>query len=279
MRNDSFALHRLLAAGALALLAGCGDVEVAADVEFPKPLVQPMPVNMGIYYSDEFRGYTHQEERWGVEWKIDLGRYHVRMTDRLFAAAFRDTTVVKNPKAAESAGNVRAVVEPRIEQYSFITPRDTGAKYYAVTIRYRLNVFAPDGQLADSLTFTGYGSAPSGGMSTTNPMINATKAAMRDAAAKFLVQFPQQDVAQRISNGQPLIEAQAPQAVAGTPEAGSGEVVMEAVPIIDTQTPPTDQSPSSPVPEVTDKPADTPPTSSPEGAPPADPGVTAPPED
>lgn len=246
-RHDSFGLHRLLAAGALALLAGCGDVEVATDVDLPKPLVEPMPVNMGIYYSDEFRDYRHEEERWGVEWKIELGRYHVRMADRLFAAAFRDTTAVKNPKVAESA--VRAVVEPRIEQYSFITPRDTGAKYYAVTIRYRLNVFAPDGQLADSLTFTGYGSAPAGGMSTTGPMISATKAAMRDAAAKFLVQFPQQDVAERIRNGQPLIDAAAQPAAAGDPEPAPGEGVMESVPIFDT------------------------------GAPPAEPRVAAPPED
>ena len=111
----------------------------------------------------------------------------------------------------------KAIIEPRIEQYSFITPRDTGAKYFAVTIRYRINVYAPSGELADSLTFTGYGSDASGsGMTSTGPMVLATKAAMRDAAAKFLVQFPEQDVAKKLLAGAPLIEAQPQVAAQGS---------------------------------------------------------------
>jgi len=111
-----------------ALVAACGDVQVATDVEFPKPLVVPMPVTMGIYYSDQFSKYMHQEERWGTDWKIELGPFHVKMTQRLFGDAFAHTVEVKELNAVPESDHVNAVLEPRIEQYSFITPRDTGAK-------------------------------------------------------------------------------------------------------------------------------------------------------
>lgn len=241
-------------------LAGCGDVEVATDVEFPKPLVDELPFAVGVYYSDEFRKYVHTEDRWGVEWKVQLGQFHVRMGDKLFDAAFRDSVTVKSPTDVPADRQVRAVIEPRIEQYSFITPRDTGAKYYAVTIRYRLNVYAPDGQLADSLTFTGYGSSPSSGVTSTNPMILATKAAMRDAAAKFLVQFPEQSITKKMIADLPLIEA--PAAVAGG--ATGDEIAIESVPIVDAQ-------PNAPPVPAPTAPNPTPPASQPDAAPPAAP--------
>jgi hypothetical protein len=220
-----------LVLAALSALGACGDVNVSANAEFPKPLVEPLPLKLGVYYSDEFAKYQHAEERWGVEWKVELGQFHVTMTDRLFASAFRDIVKLKAPADGQTS-DVRAVVEPRIEQYSFITPRDTGAKYYAVTIKYRLNIFAPDGRLADSLTFTGYGSAVSSGMTSTKPMLLATRKAMRDAAAKFLVQFPEQDVVKKLVAGLPLTGTAA-QSADGV--VGSGG--LETVPIIDPQAP------------------------------------------
>jgi hypothetical protein len=225
----------VLTLGALAALSGCGDVEVAAESEMPTPLVEPLPFTVGVHYSEDFSKYQHAEERWGVKWKAELGPYHVRMAEKLFNAAFREIVLVSDLKALPANPPYVAILEPRIEQYSFITPKDTGANYYAVTIKYRLNVLAPTGETADSLTFTGYGSFKSGGMSTTSPMVSATKAAMRDAAAKFLVQFPEQDVAKKLVAGTPLIEPAAPVAVAapGPTPVSTDDLVIQTVPIID----------------------------------------------
>ena len=229
----------VLSLGALAALAGCGDVEVAAESDMPRPLVDPLPITVGVHYSEDFSKYQHAEERWGVKWKAELGPYHVRMAEKLFTAAFRETVPVNDLKALPANPPYVAIIEPRIEQYSFITPKDTGANYYAVTIKYRLNVLAPTGETADSLTFTGYGSFKSGGVSTTSPMVSATKAAMRDAAAKFLVQFPEQDVAKKLVAGTPLIEPAAPVAAAapgttpGAAPVSTDDLVIQTVPIID----------------------------------------------
>jgi hypothetical protein len=259
-------LGRLTLLAVVAAFAGCGPVSVATDSSVPVPLVEPMPITVGIYYSEDFSKAAHNEERWGTDWKVDLGPYHVRMAEKLFASEFRETTRVEDLKSLPADPPYRAIIEPRIEQYSFITPRDTGAKYFAVTIRYRLNVYAPNGVLADSLTFTGYGSNSSGtGMTSTGPMVLATKAAMRDAAAKFLVQFPEQDVAKKLLAGQPLIEApqvavqtgpaSAAGAASAAPVTGSGPI--ESVPILD----PTPEA-ATPAPA-----ASTPPATGPEPAP------------
>jgi hypothetical protein len=279
----------------VAIVAGCGPVNVATDSAVPVALVEPMPIAVGIYYSEDFSKAAHNEERWGTDWKVDLGPYHVRMAEKLFASEFRETTRVEDLKSLPADPPYRAIIEPRIEQYSFITPRDTGAKYFAVTIRYRLNVYTPNGVLADSLTFTGYGSNGSGnGMTSTGPMVLATKAAMRDAAAKFLVQFPEQDVAKKLLAGQPLID-EAPQvavqtgqgnAPGATPTAPvsppSGSAPIESVPILDptaegaaptptTATPPAANSESTttapPTPAAGSESAPTPPETQPESAP------------
>jgi hypothetical protein len=248
MKTLSHTVLTVLPLAALAALTGCGDVQVAAESQMPTPLVDPLPITVGVHYTEDFSKYAHAEERWGVKWKAELGPYHVRMAERLFNAAFRETIPVKDLKALPANPPYVAIIEPRIEQYSFITPKDTGANYYAVTIKYRLNVLAPSGETADSLTFTGYGSFKSGGMSSTTPMVSATKAAMRDAAAKFLVQFPEQDVARKLLAGAPLIEQAAPVAATPTPNApvAGDELVIQTVPIVDTPPAEAPAAPQSP---------------------------------
>jgi hypothetical protein len=266
----------VLALTALAALAGCGDVQVAAESQMPTPLIDPLPVTVGVHYSEDFSKYQHAEERWGVKWKAELGPYHVRMADRLFHAAFREIVPVTDLKNLPQSPPYVAIVEPRIEQYSFITPKDTGANYYAVTIKYRLNVLAPSGETADSLTFTGYGSFKSGGMSSTTPMVSATKAAMRDAAAKFLVQFPEQDVAKKLVAGTPLIEA-APAVTETAPQgaaAPADELVIQTVPIIDT--PPADAAGAQTNPAPSSAPESAPPDAPPSTPPAAEPQTPAP---
>jgi hypothetical protein len=97
------------------------------------------------------------------------------------------------------------VFEPRIEQYSFVTARETGGRYYAVTIRYRINLYTPSGEQADTFTLTGYGNALAKGMSSGKPLEIASLAAMRDAAAKFLVQFPDQPAGTQLARNEVVV--------------------------------------------------------------------------
>src|SRR5205807_873767 len=82
----------------------------------------------------------------------------------------------KDLEAARAATGLRAVFEPLIDQYSFVIDRDTGGRYDAATIRYRINVYTPQGEKVDTLSLTGYGSALAQGLSSGKPLEPATPA-------------------------------------------------------------------------------------------------------
>jgi hypothetical protein len=185
----------------LLLFAGCAGVVVKPDPDLPKPLVRAMPANVGLVLGTELSGYRHEETRQGGDWTIELGPGHVEEFESIFRASFADLQVFPSLDAARAATGLQAIFQPGIEQYSFTTARDTSGGYWAVTIRYRITVMTPTGEQADVLTLTGYGSARDKGGSSKS-LENATLSAMRDAAAKFLVQLPRQPLAAQLRAGQ-----------------------------------------------------------------------------
>lgn len=179
----------------LVLLAGCGPKHVIATARIPQPLVVKIPVTVALFMPAEFMQYVHKEERWGTDWNIDIGKAQTDALSRLLTAMFERVIVVDSLNAGSELGeSIAAILEPSVEEYAFVTPRDAGSPFYAVSIKYRVNVYLPDGKLADSWGFTGYGTAPAGGLSYTEPLQNATALAMRDAGAKLAVEFRDQAI-------------------------------------------------------------------------------------
>jgi hypothetical protein len=223
---------RGLAFSAALLLGGCGGVQIAPVPVIPKALVVAAPVKVGVVIGGDMRNFAHSETRGGVSWNIALGPGHAAHMRALYAAGFREVVEFPDLESARAAPGLSAIFEPRIDQYSFATTRDTGGEYVAVTIRYRINVFAPDGAPVESFTLTGYGSGPGGGLRSGEPLAMATRNAMRDATAKFLTQFPAQQLAQRLARGESLVGA--------TPAAAGAAAgfVVEAVPIREPRRPP-----------------------------------------
>jgi hypothetical protein len=193
-----FAGCALLAALAL---AGCGGVQVKPQDQVPRPLVDELPLRTGVYYSAEFRTFVHREERWGTQWEADLGAAHVTKLDRLLKAMFPELVQVQD-LGQPPQPPLQLILEPRFEEYSFITPRDAGAEYYAVTIKYRMNLYDGQARLIDSLVYTGYGNEGGTGLTTEGPLIAATQKAMRDAGAKFATEFPDQLTIRKLLAGE-----------------------------------------------------------------------------
>ena len=185
------------------LLAACGGVQIRPEATLPQALLQPLPARAGLVLGPALRDYVHEETRYGSTWKVELGPGHVKMMESVFSQSFRDLVKFDGLDAARAGSGLQALFEPAIEQYSFATARDTSGGYWAVTIRYRIGVLTPDGRPADALTLTGYGSSRDDG-GNGKALSRATLAAMRDAAAKFLVQLPRQPLAAQLKSGQVL---------------------------------------------------------------------------
>ena len=206
-----------------AVLAACSDVSIKPEAHLPKPLITPMPAAVGLIIPVETRKYLDQETRFGIDWKVDLGPGEVKLMRDTFTDLFQHVTEFKDLESAKAAKDLQALFETRVDQYSFVTSRETGGRYFAVTIKYRINLYTPQGEKVDSYTLTGYGNCLAMGMSGGKPLTQATVAAMRDAAAKFLVQFPDQPPAQQLARNEAV--------AADKPTASTEAALIEAVPI------------------------------------------------
>lgn len=242
MTSSSFAKLTsvaLLAASTL-LVAACGPVKLVATTNIPPPLVVKIPVAVALFVPKEFSDFAHDEERAGTDWHVELGKAQTDGLTRLLNAMFQRVVMVDSVNNGSAAGpDVRAILEPSVEEYAFVTPRDAGSPFYAVSIKYRINVYTPDGRLADSWGFTGYGTAPAQGMSSDAPLTQATALALRDAGAKLAVEFREQAIVRGL-----LPES----AVPDTPVLPPGAVPPVPAPLPAESAPATEPAPSDETP-------------------------------
>jgi len=232
------------AAAALALLAGCTEAKLATQAQLPPPLVDKLPARVGIYYSKEFREYVHKETRSEIDYEITLGPAHVLNIDWLLNAMFSDVVKVEDPtKVAEINPPLVMVLEPRFEEYSFLTPKDVAGEAFIVTIRYLLTVYDGGGARVDAFTFTGYGREKARTLASKEPLKVATQRAMRDAGAKFAVEFTDQEsVRLLLRNPQDLTATPAVTVAPATTAAPAPTVVpSEAAPAPAEETPPSEE--------------------------------------
>lgn len=208
---------------AAAVLAACSNVSIKPEAHLPKPLITPIPAAVGLVIPVETRKYVDQETRFGIDWKVDLGPGEVRLMRDTFTDLFERVEEFKTLEAARGGRNLKALFETRVDQYSFVTSRETGGRYYAVTIKYRINLYTAKGEKVDSYTLTGYGNSLAMGMSGGKSLTQATVAAMRDAAAKFLVQFPEQAAGRQLARNEAVM--------ADKPTMSAEAALIEAVPI------------------------------------------------
>ena len=252
----SLRLATLVFAPAL-LLGGCAKVSVRPEGDLPKALVVATPAKVGVVVTPETSNYTHKESRASVDYEAQLGPSHKHIVEEIFKAEFTDARMFDSVDAARLEPGLLAIFEPRIEQFSFANAKETGGVYCAVTIRYQIYIYAPNGEPVDTLTLTGYGSGPAPKIGNGEEELGiAAFAAMRDAAAKFLTQFQDLDVAKPLLASHALQPKVQPLPGSAEAVAAAADMTIEAVPIND-----------PPVAATSPAPAAAPPVSSPPPSP------------
>ncbi len=191
---------------------GCATKNVQIASEFPAPVVEPLPLKVGLYYNEDLLKYVHREQKpGGADWVIELGPGHEPLFDLLFRSLFRAVTRTGNP--ARPAGKSLAfdlIIEPTIQGYTLETPMESGIDFYQVSILYSLNFYSPKGELLTLWPVDAYGRSRSGWRVATQPVSKATVLAMRDAAAQIALKVAEDpDFFQQLQTGQvkPSIEA------------------------------------------------------------------------
>ena len=127
------------------LLAGC-DQALRVPTTFPEPVVEPLPLDIALHFTDEFAGYRYREDVPGdAKWDIELGKANVALFESVSRRLFRSATRVSPRPAGAEAARFDAIIEPAVAAFEFSLPSQSATDQYSVWIRYTVKVFRPDG--------------------------------------------------------------------------------------------------------------------------------------
>jgi hypothetical protein len=174
-----------------ACLVGCGSSQVIVESTFPTPLIDPLPVRMGIIIPDELYNFIHTEDIPDQSlWTIALGDANVAMLEPLFKRMFRETTDVSAMPVASDA-SLDGVIEPKLEKFEFDVPIGERDQFVEVWMQYQINVYEPDGATVLQWAVAGYGKSELD-KDQEDAVQRAAIVAMREAGATISTKFSEQ---------------------------------------------------------------------------------------
>jgi len=181
---------RLLAVAATACLASCGGSQVIVESTFPKPLIEPLPVSMGVVIPDELYNFIYTEDIPDQSlWTIALGDANVAMLAPLFEGMFRETRDLESLAAADAT--LDGVIEPKLEKFEFDVPTGERDEFVEVWLQYQITVYEPDGGTVIQWPVSGYGKSELL-RDPEDAVQRAAIVAMREAGATIATKFSDQ---------------------------------------------------------------------------------------
>ena len=121
--------ERWLAPILLALaLSACGTKQVMVQSEFPPPVMNKLPLTIGVWYDDEFANHEFFDEASGraeSSWLVNTGQAQVELWDTLLKGMFREV-VYMNGKPGP--GQMNPVVAA-VNLAAVMALRDAGAHF------------------------------------------------------------------------------------------------------------------------------------------------------
>ncbi len=172
-------------------LAGCSS-SVIVQSNFPSPLVEALPVRMGIILDQELYNYIYTEEipEQSV-WTIALGDANVAMLEPLFAKMFAETRKVEAVPLAAGDGQLDGVLHTKLDKFEFDVPVGERDEFVEVWMQYQLTLYEPDGQTVVSWPVSGYGKSELT-RNREDAVQRAAVVAMREVGANIATKFSAQ---------------------------------------------------------------------------------------
>ena len=183
------------------LLQGCV-TSVVVKGTVPTPLVGKIPARIGIYYSEEFQKFKHEEViRDSGGWTVDLGMQNLVFFKNLTQALFAEVQEIQEPILDSIArDSLDGILIPSIIKYGFLTPSVSGLKFYSASIEYKIEMINKSGRKIGDWSIVGYGKSEGGIFSADAAVNEATVLAIRDGGARIAIGLKDQAVIQKWLN-------------------------------------------------------------------------------
>ncbi len=174
----------------LVCIGGCAS-QVEVEAEFPTPLIEQIPLTVGVVLDETLTEYEHYEEiPEQVTWTIRLGEANREMIEALLGTMFRTVPVDAIP-TADATSQHDGVIKPELEKFEFEVPVRGRDNFAEVWMQYRLKLYEPDGDLVVDWPVSGYGKSEI--MRDREGSLNeAAVVALREVGAAIATQFPVQ---------------------------------------------------------------------------------------
>jgi hypothetical protein len=171
---------------------GCTS-SVTVLAQFPTPLVEPLPVRMGVIFTPELYNFIHAEDiPQQSTWTIDLGDANIAMLSPLFETMFEETRTVEDvPLAPEEIGRLDGVLRPSLEKFEFDVPIGERDEFVEVWMQYRLTLYEPNGDVVVEWPVSGYGKSELD-RKREEAVRRAAVVAMREVGATISTKFANQ---------------------------------------------------------------------------------------
>lgn len=178
---------------AAAVLCGCS-ASVPVEATFPQPLIEAISMRVGLLFDSELTSFEYEEQLpQSSKWSIQLGDANVAMFDPLFNSMFTYTRSVSDVTLAEGQrDSVDVIIKPLVDKFEFDIPSGPDSKFVEVWVRYKLQVYQPDGKLVLDWPVVGYGKAETGRISNEGSLHRAAVRALREVGANVATEFATQ---------------------------------------------------------------------------------------
>jgi len=175
-------------------LAGCTTKEVTVQGNFPAPLIEPLPITVGVWYEPEFAQHEFFDEAKGrseSDWIVKTGEAQVQMWSQLFDRMFTEVRPLEaRPSPGQMNPAVDAVLIPRVDELQYAIPAHTNIKVYEIWMRYAFELVSTSGDPIAEWTMTAYGKTPTAFLQSDEEAVRlAGVVALRDAGAHFITTF------------------------------------------------------------------------------------------
>ena len=175
----------------VSILSGCS-TSIWVEADFPQPLVEQLPVSMGLILDDDLLDYVHYEELpRQAAYTIQIGEANELMLVQLFESMFTDLTEYNEfPLIQPDSVEIDGVLWPELERFEFDVPIGQRDQFVEVWIQYLVKLYETDGQLVTEWPVSGYGKAE---MIDREVALNrAIVVAMREVGATISTKFTDQ---------------------------------------------------------------------------------------
>ena len=188
--------------------AGCASKQVVVEGTFPAPLLDPLPVTIGVIYPSAFAQHEFFDEAKGraeSDWLVKTGEAQVEFWDILLTGLFDEVVHIQDWETVQSrSADIDGVLIPAIAELQYTIPTHTNVKVYEIWMRYEFRLvdvsaihqqedgalsFNPEDRIAQ-WPVTAYGKTPTAFLQSDEEAVNlAAVVALRDAGAHFITTF------------------------------------------------------------------------------------------